>query len=231
VVYAAKSTDDESGSIQSQTAEVMAAIEHEGGRYVHGCPQSDERFSGYTGSRGPGLAEAIRLAEEAAKEHGEAELWGFDPDRFARGDGRRARHLGGLLFALWEKGVELRCIEGDDDLRDPIRAVLRGERNRQDSEAKSNARNIVSHVESCFTQEQDYQNCTNSAQDLQDSGIPLGTSGGEVDVTSSAANSYKVVGTSKSGNTFTITKTAGNFVKPYTCATAAKAGCGTGGKW
>ena len=31
----------------------------------------------------------------------------------------------------------------------------------QDSEAKSNARNIVSHVESCYTQEQDYQNCTN----------------------------------------------------------------------
>ena len=27
----------------------------------------------------------------------------------------------------------------------------------QDSEAKSNARNIVSHVESCFTQEQDYR--------------------------------------------------------------------------
>ena len=34
----------------------------------------------------------------------------------------------------------------------------------QDSEAKSNARNIVSHVESCYTQEQTYQNCTNSAQ-------------------------------------------------------------------
>jgi type IV pilus assembly protein PilA len=101
----------------------------------------------------------------------------------------------------------------------------------QDSEAKSNARNIVSHVESCYTQEQDYQQCTNSAQDLQDSGIPLGTAGGEVNVTSSAASSYQVVGTSKSGNTFTITKTLGQFVKPYTCATGGKAGCGTGGKW
>jgi type IV pilus assembly protein PilA len=101
----------------------------------------------------------------------------------------------------------------------------------QDSEAKSNARNIVSHVESCYTQEQDYQQCTNAAQDLQDSGIPLGGAGGEVNVTSSNANSYQVVGTSKSGNTFTITKTAGQFVKPYTCATGGKAGCGTGGKW
>jgi type IV pilus assembly protein PilA len=101
----------------------------------------------------------------------------------------------------------------------------------QDSEAKSNARNIVSHVESCYTQEQDYQNCTNSAQDLQDSGIPLGTGGGQVNVTSGGADSYQVVGTSKSGNHFTITKTAGQFVKPYTCDTGAKAGCGTGGRW
>jgi type IV pilus assembly protein PilA len=73
----------------------------------------------------------------------------------------------------------------------------------QDSEAKSNARNIVSHVESCYTQEQDYQLCDGS--------------GG--------------AGTSKSGNHFTITKTAGNFVKPYTCDTGGKAGCSDGGKW
>jgi type IV pilus assembly protein PilA len=101
----------------------------------------------------------------------------------------------------------------------------------QDSEAKSNARNIVSHVESCYTQEQDYQQCTNTAQDLKDSGIPLGTGKGQVNVTSGAADSYQVVGYSQSGNEFTITKTAGNFVKPYTCTTKGKAGCGSGGTW
>ena len=90
----------------------------------------------------------------------------------------------------------------------------------QDSEAKSNARNIVSHVESCYTQEQDYQLCDGN-----------GGAGGQVAVTSTAADSYEVVGTSKSGNTFTITKTAGNFVKPYTCSTGGKAGCSDGGKW
>ena len=62
---------------------------------------------------------------------------------------------------------------------------------------------------------------------MQDSGIPLGTADGEVDVTSSGADSYQVVGYSKSGNDFTITKTAGKFVKPYTCDTAGKAGCGS----
>ena len=83
----------------------------------------------------------------------------------------------------------------------------------------------------CYTQEQDYKNCTNSAQDLQDSGIPLGTAGGQVNVTSTAADSYEVVGTSKSGNKFTITKSGGSFVKPYTCSTGGTAGCATGGKW
>jgi type IV pilus assembly protein PilA len=101
----------------------------------------------------------------------------------------------------------------------------------QDSDAKSNARNIVSHVESCFTQEQDYQQCTNSAQDLKDSGIPLGAGAGKVNVTSSGTDSYEVVAESQSGNKFTITKNAGNFVKPYTCSTGGKAGCGSGGKW
>ena len=106
----------------------------------------------------------------------------------------------------------------------------------QDSEAKSNARNIVSHVESCYTQEQDYQLCdgatlATAASDLASSGIPIGSAGGEVAVTSTAADGYTVVGTSKSGNTFTIKKTAGNFDKPYTCSTGGKAGCGDGGKW
>jgi type IV pilus assembly protein PilA len=106
----------------------------------------------------------------------------------------------------------------------------------QDSEAKSNARNIVSHVESCYTQEQDYRLCdgdgtAGTAQDLMSSGIPLGSSGGQVKVTSGAIDGYVVLGTSKSGNTFTITKTGGNFEKPYTCSDGGKAGCSDGGKW
>src|SRR5919205_4271311 len=52
----------------------------------------------------------------------------------------------------------------------------------QDSDAKSNARNLVSHIESCYTQEQDYTPCTNSNSDLTDSGLPLGTGAGNVGV-------------------------------------------------
>jgi type IV pilus assembly protein PilA len=101
----------------------------------------------------------------------------------------------------------------------------------QDSDAKSNARNIVSHVESCFTQEQAYDNCGDTSADITDSGLPIGTAQGQVSVVSHAGDSFEVVASSKSGNKFTITKTAGKYVKPYTCSTGGKAGCATGNTW
>ena len=73
VIYAAKSTADPRGSIESQIADCRAAIEREG-RVLYGEPQSDEGVSGFKRSRGPGLEQAKRLAVEAAEVHGKAEL-------------------------------------------------------------------------------------------------------------------------------------------------------------
>src|SRR5438105_785229 len=129
VVYAAKSTDDPRESIRSQIEAVRKAA-HD--RRIVG-EFSDEGFSAYRKSRGPGLAAAIDAAKAAAP----CELWCFDPDRLARGDGKKARHLGGLYFELLEAGVTMRAVHGDQDLRDAIYAVLRGVRNHQDSAAKS----------------------------------------------------------------------------------------------
>jgi type IV pilus assembly protein PilA len=101
----------------------------------------------------------------------------------------------------------------------------------QDAEAKSNARNLVSHMESCFTDKQTYAGCE-AGSDVQTSGLPLGTAGGQVDVVdaSQTADGYVINAESKSGTGFTITKSAGNFVKPYTCDNAGKGGCqGSGG--
>jgi type IV pilus assembly protein PilA len=104
----------------------------------------------------------------------------------------------------------------------------------QDSDAKSNARNLVSHMESCFAQTQDYTNCETSA-DVTDSGLPVGAGAGKVDVTAAGPSNYTIVATSKAdsggGNhAFTITKTAGKLVKPYTCTPANSGGC-SGGEW
>jgi type IV pilus assembly protein PilA len=105
----------------------------------------------------------------------------------------------------------------------------------QDADAKSNARNLVSHMESCFTAEQDYTNCL-ASDDVQDSGLPLGGAAGEVDVTAAGTDSYTIVATSKgvsNGNnhTFTITKTAGKLDKPYVCTEVGKGGCDANGNW
>ncbi len=105
----------------------------------------------------------------------------------------------------------------------------------QDSSAKSDARNIVSHVESCYAQTQTYLLCGNASSDVADSGLTMGTAQGEVNIVPVDKSSYAVTAYSQADSggvhTFTITKTAGKFVKPYTCAPADKGGCGPGGKW
>jgi type IV pilus assembly protein PilA len=75
----------------------------------------------------------------------------------------------------------------------------------QDGEAKSNARNMVSQVESCYSQKQAYTNCVSST-DLGNTGLDYGTGTGQVSASSSGADVYVVTAESKSGNTFTITK-------------------------
>ena len=42
----------------------------------------------------------------------------------------------------------------------------------QDSEAKSNVRNLVSHMESCFTTAETYVGCNAAQADIADSGLP-----------------------------------------------------------
>jgi type IV pilus assembly protein PilA len=77
----------------------------------------------------------------------------------------------------------------------------------QDSSAKSDARNLVSHMESCFSTTETYDNCETSA-DVTGSGITIGTGGGTSAITNTTATGYVVTSTSDSGNTFTITKTS-----------------------
>ena len=50
----------------------------------------------------------------------------------------------------------------------------------QDSEAKSNVRNLVSHMESCFTTEESYGGCDATNTDIANSGIEIGGGEGQV---------------------------------------------------
>src|SRR3954469_8748748 len=65
-----------------------------------------------------------------------------------------------------------------------------GQRSKgQDSNAKSDARNLVSEIESCFTDKENYSQCTAPAG----TGLPIGTGTGSVSATAANADSYTIV--------------------------------------
>ncbi len=109
-----------------------------------------------------------------------------------------------------------------------------------DADAKSQARNIVSAIESCYSETQNYGSCENEAtvEDLTSSGMPLGTAAGQVNVVDAQTdtNSFEITALSESGGgttTFTIKKTAG-AAPVRSCGPAGrvgKGGCQTGGVW
>src|SRR5213080_1027882 len=76
-----------------------------------------------------------------------------------------------------------------------------GQRSKgQDSSSKSDARNMVSQIESCYTDAQSYTSCTNTTQ-LGNTGLSIGSGNGSVTV-SAGTYSFTVTATSKSNNTF-----------------------------
>src|SRR3954470_3282118 len=94
----------------------------------------------------------------------------------------------------------------------------------QDAAAKSDARNLVSQVEACFADSQDYSVC-DTTTDLTNTGLNIvdGTPAvGQVAVTASAApptNTFTVTAKSKSGNTFAINRTANGYTRSCTGTT------------
>jgi type IV pilus assembly protein PilA len=102
----------------------------------------------------------------------------------------------------------------------------------QDASAKSDARNLVSQVESCFADQEDYTLCDTVAE-LGTTGLNMvngaPVNGGEVGVSASSTGGYTIQAKSKSANVFTITKS--NGVISRTCTTAGQGGCKTGGSW
>jgi type IV pilus assembly protein PilA len=94
----------------------------------------------------------------------------------------------------------------------------------QDADAKSNARNAVSAMESCYAGQQTYASCGTS-QDVTDLGIPTA----KLSI-SSSSDSYTVIGVSDSTNRFTIAKTAGG-APARTCTSTGKGACPSSGNW
>jgi type IV pilus assembly protein PilA len=97
----------------------------------------------------------------------------------------------------------------------------------QDASAKSDVRNAVSAVESCYSDTQDYTQCSKATLSTQGSPIQASVSD---PATGATSNTYSVTSTSKSGNAFTISRDAtGQFTR--SCTVKGKGSCPASGNW
>jgi type IV pilus assembly protein PilA len=94
----------------------------------------------------------------------------------------------------------------------------------QDASAKSNARNAVSQIETCFTDQETYSGCTIPAS----SGLPVGTGQGQVQVSGQGSDTYVVTAYSKSGCNFIITRPTGGAA---VTRTMSGSNCPSGTSW
>ena len=99
----------------------------------------------------------------------------------------------------------------------------------QDTSAKSDARNMVSQIESCFTDEQTYAGCPGKLTEAN-TGLKIGTGAEQVQISAATVDGYEIKAKSKSGNEFIITKSGGGAAV-RSCTVEATAGCQTGAKW
>jgi type IV pilus assembly protein PilA len=104
----------------------------------------------------------------------------------------------------------------------------------KDSNAKSDARNLVSQLESCFTDNETYTGSSVSGTSAStclgsDTGLSVGAGPGKVDVTTATDKGFVVVATSKTGATFSITKDVNNGVISRSCS--GSSGSCNNGSW
>ena len=99
-----------------------------------------------------------------------------------------------------------------------------------DASSKSDARNLVSEVESCFSREEDYTRCQ-TATDLGDVGVSLGSGPGQVQVTAATQHTYTITAYSKSGVSYTIVHDLAAGTNTHSCTPHNKGGCPVSGVW
>ncbi|MDX6689500.1 MAG: type pilus assembly protein PilA [Solirubrobacteraceae bacterium] len=90
----------------------------------------------------------------------------------------------------------------------------------RDATAKSDVRNAVSQMESCFRNAEQYLGCPDAESKVA-TGVTV--------VVTPDGSTYTVSQTSKSNTVFTIDRVGSEFVR--SCTVPDKGGCGSGGTW
>ena len=100
-------------------------------------------------------------------------------------------------------------------------AFLGQQKKGQDAAIKSDVRNAVSQMETCYANTQSYASCNAAAVNAESTGIDIvdgaPAQAGKVGIVSSSATGYSLRGLSKSTNTFTISKNSSTGVLSRTC--------------
>jgi len=104
----------------------------------------------------------------------------------------------------------------------------------QDASAKSQVRNLVSHMEACFTEDNKYVGCT-VLLTPSSTNLDIGNGIGQVRVVSEGPTGYELEAISRArtggvNHTFSLVHTIG-AVDTKTCGVAGKGGCPVGGTW
>ena len=109
-------------------------------------------------------------------------------------------------------------------------AFLGQQKKGQDAATKSDVRNAVSQMETCYANTQTYASCNATEVKKESTGIDIvdGTpTAGQVGISGTTITAYTLTGKSKSSNTFTIAK-GSTGVLARTCT--GDGGC-SGGSW
>ena len=115
---------------------------------------------------------------------------------------------------------------GDDDGGDSATTGTTETRAAQspmalDAQAKSDARELVTYVEACYADQQDYSACRDAAR---------GEDVGRATVLSADAATFTVASPSESGNEFRLDRTGAGALE-RTCTKPGDAGCPANGRW
>jgi type IV pilus assembly protein PilA len=112
--------------------------------------------------------------------------------------------------------------------------VFRGQTAKgQDATAKSDGAALASLVEACHVNEEDYTRCDTEAEfsgGAGQSGLPIGSGNGEVEVDNATDNEYRVMARSRTGTEFTIER-AGDGSQTRSCNNPGTGACPDSGSW
>jgi type IV pilus assembly protein PilA len=102
-------------------------------------------------------------------------------------------------------------------------------RKGQDADAKTSARELVSHIEACYVEMSDYTDCDEAGELSTILNFSYGDHAGQAEIVGAGEDSFTVIAHSRSGADFHIVKSHGQ--RPERTCSPRDGGCNADGHW